>query len=994
LLLLCKKRNKLTGNLPRVWQTIKPLVLFLAIITSAHVFANGADSSIDLDAAQSPVKLIEFLAQEKVNLTIANNQIKQTMPAVDQNALDLQKKQNQAMSALVQAKIYNLRDFLVNQKKQNHDLSVELKKLQQAPLDKSEEYAVEEKASQLSNFIDVNEKAIELINENLLLAREYLGSLSFQKKALDLLQAKFNEGRELELINHRIDALEDTKKNLYQKNIELQQNKKSTQSLSNSVNYEAKMLFNNQLIVLIDYKINELQLKQKVLQADLELLSNTDVKTLQIVISTYKNVLNQLQNIQRSLQEMLKIVSQEVRMVNPSSQILFTNLEKNITSRIKENNGEQDRIAIMIARVQGQLKEMLGSRQSLISYQNESISSITWKLLSIPVHFYQYGKVLLYKAKENYFWQDTWPKGFFWGVLAAIGALAFSLFHLLRHVIQDKERSLLTAHLYDGFLVLLYRNLPHLALLASLVAIFYLNHIPYTNYQLLVNLILVWLTFRNLLLVARMMLLERLTDVSGEDVKFYYRLKWLLLLGGWSTGLLVFSHQLPLPILLQDIFNRLFMFFLLMFSIVAFRSREVIPYLLEPVLNSNKRYVYNAVRILNVLIPITLLTTAVIGLIGYFNLAWSLGLYQIYVLSVITGYVLLRGLVFDALELLSVWMISTLQNGWLWIEVFLKPLDNLMRLALIFCGVSLLFQLFGWYADSWVVAKIIEIGKYPFINLSGIRITLFSACEFILLLFFLAWLAKWTREFCYRWVYRTAKDAGIRNSLSVFTQYAIILLGGFITLRVLGLDFSGMSMILGGLAVGMGFGLRDFASNIVGGLMLLIERPVREGDLITLGEYEGKVAHIGIRSMRVSSWDNTEVLIPNAETFSKPFTNWTHQDNVVRTVVPFKVSRKDDPIIIQQITMDVLAIIPEILMDPPPEVLLKSIEEALIEFEIRYFINIEVHTRFQVRSKVLFSMLEQFKAAGISEPIQPLHIELKDSGSEYMESRKPTKQRT
>ena len=67
-------------------------------------------------------------------------------------------------------------------------------------------------------------------------------------------------------------------------------------------------------------------------------------------------------------------------------------------------------------------------------------------------------------------------------------------------------------------------------------------------------------------------------------------------------------------------------------------------------------------------------------------------------------------------------------------------------------------------------------------------------------------------------------------------------------------------MVIGGLAVGMGFGLRDFASNIVGGLMLLIERPVREGDLITLGGYEGRVSHIGIRSMRVSSWDNMEVL--------------------------------------------------------------------------------------------------------------------------------------
>ena len=204
-------------------------------------------------------------------------------------------------------------------------------------------------------------------------------------------------------------------------------------------------------------------------------------------------------------------------------------------------------------------------------------------------------------------------------------------------------------------------------------------------------------------------------------------------------------------------------------------------------------------------------------------------------------------------------------------------------------------------------------------------------------------------------------------------------MGSFITLRVLGLDFSGMSMVLGGLAVGMGFGLRDFASNIVGGIMLLIERPVREGDLITLGEYEGRVAHIGIRSMRVSSWDNMEVLIPNAETFNKPFTNWTHQDSVVRTVVPIKVSRDDDPLMVQELIFDSLKIIPEILTEPPPQVLIKQIDDALVDFEIRYFINVQLYTRFEIRSKVLFAIIEKFKAAGIKAPIPPISVEIQNA---------------
>jgi potassium efflux system protein len=164
--------------------------------------------------------------------------------------------------------------------------------------------------------------------------------------------------------------------------------------------------------------------------------------------------------------------------------------------------------------------------------------------------------------------------------------------------------------------------------------------------------------------------------------------------------------------------------------------------------------------------------------------------------------------------------------------------------------------------------------------------------------------------------------------------------------------------------------------------MLLIERPVREGDLITLGNYEGRVAHIGIRSMRVSSWDNMEVLIPNAETFNKPFTNWTHQDSIVRTVIPIKVSRADDPSMIQQLILDVLAIIPEIVAEPAPQVFLKQIDEALIEFEARYFINVQLFTRFEIRSKVLFAITAQFKAAGVKAPIPPISIEIKESKNE------------
>ncbi len=950
---------------------------FLATFLSGLLSIAGTSLSF-AQQDDSTGKLIEYLAQEKINLAIANNEKKLPFEQPnDQRGLTQKKQQNKAMMALIEAKIASLDSFLANQIKQRQNLSLRLKKLQQMPLGRSDGMDIQEQISKINTLNEVNNKTIELITDNLALAHRYEDALGAECRQLDVWQAKIDEQQRLDGLRKRISVLEQTRGNLYLKNVELQQGKKSTADFKTTLNHESKLLLNNQAIILIQYRITELEIQKKLINAEYLLIRNQDVKTIQSVTDTYKSAINQLMTIESSLKKMVVLLQHEQLLLSDSQlRQQYLNIQKTASLRLSELQTQQQILQKDYEKKQLQLKRQLSVRQGLTEYHLESWPSIMSQLMLIPAKLYNYSKSLVFKVRDNYLWQDLWLISLYWVSLGLILVAAIALGRLLRSVNLDNERSRLSGHLFDGILILIYRNVPYLTALAIIILTFFLNHIPFNNYQLLMSLLLVWITFRSLILIARLVLLESLRESAGQDARLYYRLKWLFLIGGWTTALMVFSHQLPLSLLLQDIFNRMFMLFLLAVSIVAWKSKEVIPYLLRPVLKTKKRYFRNAISLLTVLVPLILLTTAIIGLVGYIHLARTMSSYQAYLLMLITGYVLLRGLLFDGLELLSEWMISSLHNGWLWIEVFLKPLDKILRVFLILVSIVLLFQIFGWYSDDLIMQGIQTFGHAALINLSGIHITLVSLFQFLILLSIFIWASKWTREFCYRWLYRNAKDVGIRNSLSVFTQYAVILLGSFITLRVLGLDFSGMSMVIGGLAVGMGFGLRDFASNIVGGLMLLIERPVREGDLITLGEYEGRVAHIGIRSMRVSSWDNMEVLIPNAETFNKPFTNWTHQDSIIRTVVPIKVCRDDDPLLIQQLIFDVLSIIPEVLTDPPSQVFLKQIDDALIEFEIRYYINVQLYTRFEIRSKVLFAITAQFKASGIKPPIPPYSVEV------------------
>lgn len=942
----------------------------------------GTSSAASQRAASG--KLIEYLAAEKTNLTVSNSEARSRFSLITETNFKEKEEDVAGQLVLMHAKLKTLDDFLVSQEKRNDELKSRLKQLKQSSSLPEEALLLQDSVTEMKALIHVNDKAIELILDNIELAHQYEKLLKKQEQALILWEAKRQKQRQLQEKQDQIRLLDAKRALIYDENISLEQQKKTMLGQDDATRgFETAQILNNQTILLLDHQITMLTWEIELIDADYMFLEQgQDMKALESLMAVYQRVEIQFVALGDVLNKMLAWTEQQEKagLFSQAQQPLLDQLQKNINLRLVEITELQATSKQILEDKQSVLKKQRASRQHFKAYREESWSGISKQLAHIPVLFYHYVQALVSKMIDHYLWEDTWPQVLFWGVILGILLFGIALRYMLRRVTQEKARSRFSGHLLDGALLLFYRNIVQLSVAGCVMAALLLNQVPMLQASLLFHLLLVWLLYRQLIGLARLVLLERVTDVSdvtdSHEMILYHRLKWLFLVGAWSTGLMVLSHKLPLDFLLQDIFNRLFMLFLLGVSVVLWKSRDAFPHIFHPWFRTNKPPIRHLGSLLGMLIPFTLFTTALIGLLGYVNFASILSRYQAYFLLILTAYVLLRELLADMLDLLSEWMVTRLNNGWLWVEALLKPLEKWLHVGLALLGVAVFFQGFNEHWGQNIPSWIKRIGYYPILHGSSIHITLFSSISALILLTILIWLARWTRELCYRWLYRRVIDAAIRNSFSVFTQYTVILLGSFMLLRVLGLDLTGMSMILGGLAVGMGFGLRDFASNIVGGLMLLIERPVREGDLITLGEYEGHVAHIGIRSMRISSWDNKDVLIPNAETFNKPVTNWTHQNGVVRTVVPIKVSRADDPNLVQQLISDVLENIPEILKEPQAQVYLKQIDEALIEFDVRYFINIQLNTRFAIRSKVLFAIMAQFEAAGIEAPIPPMRVEL------------------
>lgn len=536
----------------------------------------------------------------------------------------------------------------------------------------------------------------------------------------------------------------------------------------------------------------------------------------------------------------------------------------------------------------------------------------------------------------------------------------------------EKRRNVSSNILYV-VLRLLRANLGSLLLFMATVSLLWWGGFTIKVFTPLLTVLLIWIGFKGAMDLSRILLLETADNGQGKDIALYHHLRGIFLSGGVLSLLTLLSHQLPVEYEVSDFFNRLFMLYLLIASALLLWRWNSVPSLVGFYFPEASSRVINIVRLLSVLIPLAVLVNAAIGFLGYITLAWTMSRYALIFLLMFAIYIVGRGFIHDFFDWLSEVFIRRFRNGWLWTQAYLRPLDRISRIGWFFLSVYGLFRGYGWNKNSYVVQKIQTVINTPLLKVSNTVVTLLGTAEFIAAMALLLWLAKWTREFAYRWWYARAKDVGVRHSLAVFTQYAVVLLGALVILQWSGMDLSGLHLVLGALAFGVGFGLRDLARNYVSGVLMLVERPLRTGDLVSIGDFEGQVTHIGVRATTVRTWDRMEVLVPNSETFEKSFVNWTRQDSIVRTVVTININRQDNLEGAVSLIVEVLGTIPDIVKEPQPQVYLKNIKDSLVEIEVRYFINlIESISRAQVRSVVLFSLWNRFKEAGMQPPF-PQH---------------------
>jgi small-conductance mechanosensitive channel len=312
--------------------------------------------------------------------------------------------------------------------------------------------------------------------------------------------------------------------------------------------------------------------------------------------------------------------------------------------------------------------------------------------------------------------------------------------------------------------------------------------------------------------------------------------------------------------------------------------------------------------------------------------------------------------------LLSVF--AKLALAWLVIRLLTSVIRNQFMLRLV--SIS-----------AWLVAALSIIGELdPVIEaldsvsvvFGGLRLTPLLLIQLAVLLAVALWLSNVASNFAES---RIAQSGDLTPSVQVLLvkviRLGLMFFAVAAALSAVGINLSALAIFSGAAGVGVGFGLQKIVANFISGIILLADKSVKPGDLVTIGDSSGRISAMKTRYISVAAGDGREFLIPNEDLVTQKVTNWTYTDKNTLVKVNFATSYEADPRLVCKVAIETASQAPRALKAKPPNCILTEFAEAGMRFSLTFWIA-DPDGMDNVKSDVMLSLWDVFKREGIHVP--------------------------
>src|SRR5712675_2238111 len=278
---------------------------------------------------------------------------------------------------------------------------------------------------------------------------------------------------------------------------------------------------------------------------------------------------------------------------------------------------------------------------------------------------------------------------------------------------------------------------------------------------------------------------------------------------------------------------------------------------------------------------------------------------------------------------------------------------------------------------AWLVAALSIIGQLEptldaldsvAIVLGGLRLTPLLLIKLGVLLAVALWLANIASKFL---EVRITQSRDLTPSIQVLLvkvmRLALMVLAVAIVMSAVGINLSALAIFSGAVGVGIGFGLQKIVANFISGVILLADKSVKPGDLVTIGDSSGRISAMNTRYISVAAGDGREFLIPNEDLITQKVVNWTYTDKNTLVKVNFGTNYEADPRLVCKLALDIAAAAPRAIKSKPPNCILVEFAEAGMKFSLTFWIS-DPDGLDNVKSDAMLALWDAFRREGIQVP--------------------------